>query len=174
MTTNAFIDTPIGIVTFSSNTDVSSNISVKEHVPNLPKGMHTEFCCAALLTVDSHDLVANIQFEVILAESCKLDGPESGEALEAYSWTCENHVVYVGTEDVEVLVRRIGPSTGFDENSAVATAVGNRMTATIPGPVGGWVISLHLVLAVNPNPEPTPDSCWFAVDVPHKKLMVIE
>ena len=80
----------------------------------------------------------------------------------------------MGTEDAEVLIRRIGPSTGLSENSTVANAVDNRMTATIPGPLGDGVISLHLILAINPNPEPASDSCWFAIDVPHEKLMVIK
>jgi hypothetical protein len=47
----------------------------------------------------------------------------------------------------------------------------NKITMEIEDFKENKELSLHFVIAWNSLPEPTDCSCWYAVDVPHEKIL---
>ena len=49
----------------------------------------------------------------------------------------------------------------------------NKITIEIEDLKENKELSLHFIIAWNSLPEPVECSCWYAVDVPHEKILLL-
>ena len=121
--------------------------------------MVVQACHAVLITLRAAaagtDCTINVE---LLPCHATTAGPQTGEALEAQVWQGQAHLLAVGTDDDEALAARwpalhLRPRFAY---SATTLSVVLR-----PPPTGS--LQLRFAAAWNPQPEPNPDACWFAV-----------
>jgi hypothetical protein len=184
------IDTPLGSILFNAYLDdipiseLSVDIAsckVVHAAPDLalPGAMSVAGSRAALLQCEIACAINSLVFECKWDDGGGLDWePETGQYLAAQSWTNGEFLVMVGTEDDEGLKERA--SRGDDMPKAMArhlcdpSVVSYRpdgLAISLPPVPGGSRIGLHYVVAWNPAPEPVETSAWYAVDIPHAKIV---
>lgn len=78
--------------------------------------------------------------------------------------------VFIGTEDYDARSHRL-PNLLLNEELYPIVCLTNGFQITIPLINAGQTVSLHYVIASNPFPEPVDCSCWYAVDIPHRKVL---
>ena len=88
-----------------------------------------------------------------------------GEGLVAQEWDANGRLVVVGTEDEFLLNPRL-PFFESDED-AIFTCTAHKILVELRDIPSNQDLSLHFVVAENPDPEPVDASAWFAVDCPH-------
>lgn len=98
--------------------------------------------------------------------------PDTGEHLDAQDWKNKNGRVLVGTEDSEMLARRL-PFISLARDDSLMHYAPDRMELLLTNVPAEFDLSLHYVLAENPWPEPLDSSAWYAVDILHKDLLVL-
>lgn len=169
-----YLDTPLGRLTFHADyvggavTDFQ--LAQRAITPDLPAGMSVSACVAVLLEFSVMENVGVFQFH---GEWGNFEGKgygETGEGLDAWAWEQDGHVVMVGTEDADLLNARMPWVTPSPDGYTV-TMSDNKVTIRLESLSSGRSYSLHFVVAWNPYPEPHECSCWYAVDVPHKKIV---
>ena len=171
------VPTPLGDFQFSVTTSGSMDGSIdniilksKNHSPDLPASMSVEGCRLVFASIKLLKPIPQFKFSCRVITDSNLDiDPESGEGLDAKSWSDNNHMVMIGTEDEERLLNRfqkqsISLDNGFVEYSA------NGLSINIDNPPVNQCINLHFVISWNPLPEKIDCSCWYAVDIPHEKI----
>ena len=169
------LTTPIGSLSFCAQSHKgdlhNASISICEIEPTIPDGMQVEKCIGVLFKCISPKLLNNVVF------SCRwndLNAPgygNSGEGLDAWEWEHDDILVMIGTEDGDWLNNRLNLGKQYLNDSYPVTMRDNQITINIENFEANKELSLHFVVAWNPAPEPVEASCWFAVDVPHKKLL---
>ena len=160
------IATPLGLVTITGRAQ-RVNVVAADFQPSLPPGMSVVACQAVLVRLSQLRRDCTASVDVRLIETGEVfGGAETGEGLEAMVWRGLGHVLAVGTEDAELLHLRTGasaPAAKFEYQS-------DGLTIIFPEPSNCEEVLLHLVLAWNPDPEPSPESCWYAVDQRHELI----
>lgn len=137
--------------------------------PELPPGMSVAACRAVVLHLPARGSEMHVHFQASLTPSEPVvRGSETGECLEAQSWSGERHVVLVGTEDVEALGARTRGSIRGTESSFLYSE-GSFAIDFVH--VGDAPATIHLLVAWNALTEPLDHSCWFAVDQPHARIL---
>ncbi|MEO0513766.1 MAG: hypothetical protein AAF086_00540 [Planctomycetota bacterium] len=127
-------------------------------------------CHAIVVSISTHaDIPA-------LCWSCASPADRSGSActgqyLEAQEWEEDGHLVVVGTEDEEVLSKRL-PFVKYDPFSSNFEYTPQCLQVTLRDIPAGAKFSVHFLIAENFSPEPVDASAWFAVEMPHEKLAV--
>lgn len=126
-------------------------------------------CFSAVLNLYADSAINNLCFAAHLRSSEPIAfDPETGEGLEAQSFSNSKYVLLVGSEDREFLSMRLPNSIVLPDDPFTYTAESLSIEiAEIPVKTN---LSLHFIIAWNPLPEPQDCSCWFAVDQPHKVL----
>ncbi len=94
----------------------------------------------------------------------------SGECLDAWEWEHNKTLVIIGTEDEECLVSRLKIKPSLAEDYPV-TMDNNTINICLKDIPQNKPLSLHYVIAWNSLPEKVEPSCWYAVDIPHEKLI---
>jgi hypothetical protein len=157
------ITTPLGPLTFTGRAPEVSLLA-SEIQPELPQGMSVDACHAVLVRLRQLSPGCAASVEINLETSGSVcGGAETGEGLEAIVWRGSGSVLAVGTEDDEFLGLRLGISAPVAEFRYSS----NSLSIHLKQPAYCQEFSLHMVLAWNPEPEPSPSSCWFAVDQRH-------
>jgi len=168
-------DTALGRFDFSASvqpavSSAKTRVNLEERYPDLdlPHEMSVERCRAVVLSVVPSSPLLSLRFECHFRGH--LHGSRcSGEGLDAFEWGDDSHLVVVGTEDSDFLISRMPFLDGLDE--WVGDFSNNTMTITLENiDTGGKELTLHFILAENPEPEPVDASAWFAVDCPHARL----
>ncbi|MCB1636894.1 MAG: hypothetical protein KDI51_20060 [Xanthomonadales bacterium] len=138
--------------------------------PHLPPGMSVESVTAVVVWMHPRSPLHSVNLVLGWLQPVGAGSPESGQYLDAQSWQVGEHIVYVGTEDVEALFSRIsGPELTEEDCLVVYRAHGLEVRLQcVPS---GRETSLHFVVAVNSWPEPVECSAWFAVDIAHEELL---
>ena len=77
----------------------------------------------------------------------------------------------VGTEDSDWLNSRIGIEKEYSPENYMVIMINNKITIKIEDFEENRELSLHFVIAWNSLPELVDCSCWYAVDVPHEKIL---
>jgi hypothetical protein len=171
---STYIDTPIGqlkLHSTKSGGEINSiSLSQKAIDPHLPQGMEVIKCIAVLLQISVVKTVNELYFCCNWESAVKEGSVCSGEGLEAWEWTHNNNLVVIGTEDAESLNKRI-PVFPFELSNHPITIGKNRIQIRLRNLSVGQSYSLHFIVAWNDYPEIHEHSCWYAVDVPHEKIM---
>lgn len=172
---NIQIETPIGALTFTVETeqgDVNNfNISTCQIEPMLPDGMSIEGSIAVLLKGISSNEISNLDFSCGWNDLREKGYAASGEALEAWEWESNGVLVMVGTEDSEWINSRLKLSDEQYPENCPVTMSENKIVTNIEKYDSNKELSLHFIVAWNKLPEPVDCSCWYAVDVPHERVI---
>ena len=169
------IHTPLGRIVasgfVSAHTKYKLRVSTFPIIPKLPEGMSVAGCHAALFDLRAKGSIRSIEFSLLLENRNALWGADTGEGLESYSVAADGYIVQVGTEDGDVLAERLGkPKLSTQERYPFSISK-QEMTQTIRDLDVRGRITLHYVVAWSRKPEPVESSCWYAVDIPHSKVM---
>ncbi len=168
------VDTPIGSLLFNiiaaegSIDDV--HFSDCEIKPNIPKGMTVDGCRAVLLRCTSITPLKDIIYSCSWKDLKEVGYGNSGEGLEAWEWKHHKTLVMVGTEDDEFLESRLRLKKSSSNDYSI-TMNDNAIKIHISEFPANKELSLHFVISWNSLPEKVDSSCWFALDIPHKKIL---
>ncbi len=165
------IKTPLGILSLRvvGLDDSDSRVDLLTPTAEFPPGMSVDGIVAAVIQITSTQSTSAVRCECVWDHAPASPYPDTGESLDAQSWDSNGHRVTVGTEDCEVLCRRL-PNLGFTEARYPVIYNEDRLSILIPYVTEGSSFSLHFVIAWRSLPDPTECSTWFAVDIPHAKL----
>ena len=169
------VRTPIGALGFTATSDgrhlSATEVAFQpvELVPNVPPHMSIQSLIAVLVTLRPASEMSAVRVTCAWLSPQPTPGsPESGERLDAQSWRADNHVVFVGTEDLEALSSRL-PDCELTIASYPVTYSAQGLEVRLPRVRSA--ASLHFTVAVNSWPEPVECSAWFAVDVDHSRVL---
>jgi hypothetical protein len=170
--TSLVLKTIFGELTFSVTAkegDLSNaKIVSTELEPMIPDGMAVERSIAVLLRVRSSILIKNLNFMCTWNNSIGKGGACTGQGLDAWEWESDNHLLLIGTEDEEWLGSRLGPKY-LSESPVIMGSKGFEIhIEEYPKDVE---LTLHYMVSSNSLPEKEECSCWFAVDVSHKRVL---
>lgn len=172
---SASIKTPIGTLLFSagaSEGDLSSaSITTCEVKAIIPEAMRVQECIAVLLRCTSSSPLRGVVFSCEWSESRGAGYGATGEGLDAWEWESDGVLVMVGTEDAEWLNSRLRLLKKFGSHNYPITNANNKISIVVEEFLAHQEFSLHFVVAWNQLPEPKECSCWYAVDVPHKRIV---
>lgn len=170
------VETPIGSLSFgvrAKKGDLqNTNISSFEIKPVIPNGMSVEGCLAVLLRCYSPIPLKELVFSCSWVDLEEVGYANSGECLDAWEWEHNGILVMIGTEDNECLKSRISLKTYGSDDYPIKME-DNQIKIQIENFPENKELTLHYVVAWNSLPEKTDSSCWFAVDIPHKKILEI-
>ncbi len=137
--------------------------------PTLPDGMPVDLVTAYRVSFCEPFPVYNFSFDFTLAR-CKTKGDaNSGESLDAQSWPIGDGLLMFGTEDGDALQARM-PWLEINGDNDPVEYLHHGFRFAIPYVAPSATVEFHFVLAYNQIDSGT-DSEWFAVDVPHHKLL---
>jgi hypothetical protein len=172
---NVSLDTPIGTLSFNVKCNegqlVNCLISTHRWEPSLPKGMSVEGCYVVLLKCCLEKPLKSIKYSCEWVELKTVGHGCTGEALDAWEWESNGTLVIVGTEDPKWLNSRLGLSKEYTAENYPIMMENNKITISIEEFERNKELSLHYVISWNSLPEPKDNSCWFAVDIPHKEII---
>jgi len=159
--------TPIGNLLFGANVN-EAIITTCELPPSLPDGMAIDGSFIVLFRYSPSTNEKYLDF-FCQWENLEEEGfSASGEALCAWEWEKKQTLVMIGTEDEDWLSQRLPIKK--EENYFVEMKE-NCLTIKIEDTPKNTELTLHFVVAWSSIPEKTENSCWFAVDVPHVKIL---
>ncbi|MEY8211983.1 MAG: hypothetical protein RPT00_06970 [Gammaproteobacteria bacterium] len=171
---NGIIRTQIGNVGFKvdvSDGDISNaSIAIAEIEPILPQGMEVEGSTGVLLTLVSPSEIKDLQFSCAWSGNVAKGDACSGEGLDAWEWENDGQLVVIGTEDGESLFSRLNLGELMRDNYPVSMNA-NRITIELDQYPANTELTLHFVVSNNSLPEKEDCSCWYAVDVAHKRVV---
>ncbi|WP_306548518.1 hypothetical protein [Desulfobulbus sp.] len=169
------IETPIGSLSFSARAeedDLSNcNVTIRRLEPGIPKGMNVEKCMTILLHCLPTKALNNFTFPCVWDNLQAVNQRNSGEALDAWGWESNGILVMIGTEDSDCLNSRLNPNNEYSTVNYSVRMINNIIIIQIDNFEEDKVLSLHYVIAWNSLPELSDCSCWYAVDVPHEKIL---
>jgi hypothetical protein len=173
---SAQVPTPLGNVKFQvefSGIPTSGvSVSAAPFQPKLPPGMSVLACYGVVLRINVPNPVADLRYQALLQPTSIVSGGAStGEGLEAQEWNGQDHVLLIGTEDREYLMRRLPHSIVLP--NAPFTYSPESLSIDIAKIPAGQPLSLHFIVAWNELPETIEQSCWFAVDQPHNSVLSV-
>lgn len=163
---------PFGSVTlscaFSPASDHALNVQRIELAPELPVGKSVDLIVAYRIVFNSPVPAHDFFFDIELAKCQSKGNRESGEHLEAQSWSIGNGRLVLGTEDGEALKARM-PWLQIQRDDYPIEYLDHGFRMVLPYIASGTTVGFHFVLAYNPT-DMGCDSEWLAVDVPHSQL----
>lgn len=170
--TELVLKTIFGELSFSVTSkegDLSNaKIVSSELEPMIPDGMAVEDSIAVLLRLKSSTEIKHLNFMCTWNDSIGKGGACTGQGLDAWEWESDNHLILIGTEDEEWLGSRLSPK--YISESPVIIG-GNGFEIHIEEYPKGVELTLHYIVSSNSLPEKEECSCWFAVDVSHKRVL---
>ncbi len=171
---NEIIRTQIGNVGFkvhASDGDISNaSIAIAEIEPLIPQGMEIEGSIGVLLTLVSPSEIKDLKFSCVWSDNEAKGDACSGEGLDAWEWESEGQLVVIGTEDGEWLFSRLNLGELTRDNYPVSMDT-NRITIELDQYPANTELTLHFVVSSNSLPEKEDCSCWYAVDVAHRRVV---
>lgn len=142
----------------------------KPSEPKLPEGMSVSRCRAVVFEIEPVERISAFRFQARCSTPV-VGVPANGECLAAQEWVGDHHLVVIGTEDAAALNSRM-PFLELDEFEAIQGTDANSLTVYLSFIPPRKKATFHFVVAENTYPESVDESAWFAVDVPHRRLMV--
>ncbi len=171
------LKTPIGSLSFRASCNFGkldeSQITVHEWEPSIPNGMTVDGCNVILFKCRPKTQINKFVFSCKWVDFNTTGYGNSGEALDAWEWESDETVVVIGTEDSEWLNSRLKIGKVYSSEEYPITMENNTISIRIDEFDKNKELSLHFVVAWNKLPEPKDSSCWFAVDVPHERILEI-
>ncbi|MBG9993327.1 hypothetical protein [Pseudoalteromonas sp. NZS37] len=136
--------------------------------PMIPEGMEVEDSIVVLLRVNSSTDIKNLNFTCTWNNTIEEGGACTGQFLDAWEWEKDNHLLLIGTEDEEILGSRLGTKYLSQSPVTMGSKGFEIHIKTFPK---DRELTLHYVVSSNGLPEKEDCSCWFAVDVAHKRVL---
>jgi hypothetical protein len=146
--------------------------------------MVVDGCWVLVSRVRAIKSVANVRFTIewVSGYSWAEGGPETGENLDAQTWSDGKVKASVGTEDGDRLAQRAGCDDWMPDRLQEELSVTQRdgpvrhtetsLTVTLPSLHAGECCQVHFVVAWGAD---TVDDCstWYAVEVPSQNLSAL-
>jgi hypothetical protein len=168
------VETSIGNLSFTVEAmegDLSNAEVVNSKIePFIPEGMTVELSIAVLLRASSPKPIKKLSFSCSWIDYNETGYGCSGEYLDAWEWESNNQLVMIGTEDAEMLGGRLKIREMTLENSPISQN-NNIVNIEVNKYPENKELTLHFIIAQNRLPETVDASCWYAVDVPHKRVI---
>lgn len=137
--------------------------------PTLPDGMAIDLVAAYRISFAVPFPIHNFSFEFTRTE-CETEGDaNSGECLDAQSWEIGDGLLMFGTEDGDSLKARM-PWFKLTGTDYPVKYLRSGFRVVLPHVAPNTTVGFHFVLAYN-HIDTSSDSEWFAVDVPHRKVL---
>jgi len=116
--------------------------------------------------------ICDFRFALQFAASVPKGTPESGEFLDAQSFDIANSRVMIGTEDGDALASRLCWFELTESNYPIGY-LRNGFELSFAYIPPRATLDFHFVIAYNATAS---DDCseWFAVDVPHKNILLLD
>jgi hypothetical protein len=173
MTFHATESFPFGDVAMSCVSSPSlDNALIVQRVaftPNLPVGMAIDLVAAYRISFAVPFPVHHFSFDFTRSRCDTKGDANSGECLDAQSWEIGDGLLMFGTEDGDALHARM-PWLKMAGSDYPIEYLRGGFRIVIPYVAPNTPVGFHFVLAYN-----RVDTCscseWFAVDVPHRKLL---
>ncbi|MDX1961505.1 MAG: hypothetical protein SFX18_00040 [Pirellulales bacterium] len=137
--------------------------------PNPPAGMAVDLVAAYRDSFCVPFPIHAFSFELTLTQCVTKGGPNSGESLDAQSWSIGDGLLMIGTEDGEALKNRM-PWLKIEGDNYPIEYLRHGLRIAIPYVAPNTTVGFHFVLAYNQVDLGT-YSEWFAVDVPYHQLL---
>ena len=137
----------------------------------LPNGMRVDCSTAYLVSFNAPFAIHDFSFDFTLTVCETRGSRNSGESLDAQSWSLGDGIVTLGTEDGEALHTRMR-WLEIDGQDYPIEYLHHGMRVSIRYVAPNTVVSFHFVAAYNRIDAGT-DSDWFAVDVPHARIVAL-
>ena len=171
------LNTPLGHLSFKAKCKIGklddAKITIHNWQPSIPKGMSVEGCKVILFKHTPSEPLKNLVFSCEWVNLNITGYGASGEALDSWEWESNKETVLVGTEDSEWLNSRLKIEKEYLPEDYPITMENNKISIRIDEYTKNEELTLHYVVAWNSLPEPKENSCWFAVNVPHRKIIEI-
>jgi hypothetical protein len=174
------IETPLGNfrVAISSDCELLNfngkvQLLSENYVSDLPAAMSVDNCRVILMSVNSSEKIKKLSLSCTKFPSEKsIEGadPESGEGLDALSWSGEGHIVMLGTEDEERILSRL-ENKSINIEACFIEYLSNGLRINIDALPNDKALTLHFAISWNELPEKVDCSCWYAVDVCHENVV---
>ena len=168
------VETPIGTLQFHMQVtegDIKDvNLSECNIEPIIPEGMSVQGCKAILLRCVSATELNNVVFSCSWKNLKEKGYGASGEGLDAWEWEFNNTLVMIGTEDDAYLGSRIQLKESTADYYPI-TMENNKIKIHVSEFPANEKLTLHYVISWNSAPEKVDSSCWYAVDIPHNKVL---
>ncbi len=166
---------PFGSIEFAtfSTPRLGDALTVKRVAlePILPNGMRGDCSTAYLVYFKAPFELHDFAFDFTLSV-CETRGTRnSGESLDAQSWSLGDGILTLGTEDGEALHTRM-PWLEIDGPDYPIEYLHHGMRVTIRHIAPNTAVSFHCVAAYNRTGAGT-DSDWFAVNAPHTRIATL-
>lgn len=160
------------MVTASSNDEINLRRSLQlrrsDFSPRLPSGMSVDTAVALIARVRSTAPIYDFTFAVRLAKQNPTGLAETGEHLDAQSWSLGDGKLMIGTEDADKLCDRIDWFE-YAQSDYPITLIADGIEIDVPMIPAKRMFDFHFVIAYNAIDRQC-DSEGFAVDVPHRLL----
>lgn len=139
--------------------------------PELPPGMSVAGSVGVVVALQPGQALHDLQVGLVWERTPAVQGsPASGEWLDAQEWDAAGWRVVIGTEDGDALSARL-PECGFSEDRYPVAYRADGLAITLPLVPAARTTTLHFIVALNPLPEPADCAAWFAVGVPHRRVL---
>lgn len=169
------LNTPLGALSFKAkcrNGHIQdSQITFHKWEPSIPSGMSVDGCYVVLFKNTSSEQIDDFELSCSWVDLNVKGHPCSGEALDAWEWESGKTLVLVGTEDTEWLHSRLNINKKYSPENYPITMENNTVSIRIDEFGKNKELSLHFVVSWNTLPEQVDNSCWFAVDISHEKIL---
>ena len=168
------LETPIGILQFyiqmAEGCIQNLHLSKYDIKPVIPAHMNVQGCVAILLKCSSITPLVDMTFSCAWQNFKEKGYGNSGEGLEAWEWKSNKTLVMIGTEDDMYFGSRINLKKTTNDYYST-TMENNIVKIHISKFPANKELTLHYVVSWNPLPEKADCSCWFAVDIPHERIL---
>ena len=152
---------------------VRTELTVANLPPDLPPGMKVESLRVVVLSATSSTGFLKLGFQVHLEANVEAYS-ETGEHLNARSWEENGRLVTIGTEDGEALSGRLPWLASGEEPFNIVEHQVDGLCVSLGTIPPNTPLSLHFAIAENPCPEPQECSAWFAVEIPHHRVLQLQ
>jgi hypothetical protein len=137
-------------------------------MPKLPEGMSVDIVAAYRINFCVGFPVRDFYFNFTFSACMKDRDSNSGQNLDAQSWSIGNGRLMAGTEDGDALNLRMPWIETEGENYPIEY-LGNGLRLVMPYAAPKNTVGFHFILAYN-RVDVGCGSEWFAVDVPHDRI----
>lgn len=163
MQSTVSVETPLGSVKVSSKSSGDHELRVGLLPRDLANGMSLDTRSVVVCQLAPAEIPSSLVLRAECESGACTGAPDSGEGLEALTFSNNDCVLSIGTEDPEALQGRF-PGSAFQgvpeviyEPAAIELRV-KSVSAGVPA-------SFHIAVACKKLPDPDDCATWYAVDV---------
>lgn len=161
------INTPLGEVKIVAESNSNLFLTTGELPHTISNGMTIDCSIACVLKVMPGNELTNISFSGSLIGSDLIGGAATGECLDCIEWANNEWHLTLGTEDSEVLERRL-PNINIILEPYSIEYTASQMKLNLKDLKITEAITFHLIISYKKLPDPRECSAWFFADMDHE------